>query len=52
MGVRAIDCILENRFNRLIVQRDGKITDLDIEEGLKMTKSISAEEIAQTKRLS
>jgi 6-phosphofructokinase 1 len=52
MGVRAVECISEGRLNRLIVLKDGKIGDVDIEEGLKMTKSISEEELARAKLLS
>ena len=51
MGVHAIDCLIEKRYNRLIVERDGKIGDVDIEEGLSMTKTISEEEIKNAKRL-
>jgi len=47
MGVHAIECINEGRLNRLIVYRDGKITDIDIEEGLKMEKTISEEDLAR-----
>lgn len=52
MGVHAIDCLLEKRFNRLISELDGKITDVDIEAGLSKKKTISSEEIEQAKRLS
>lgn len=45
MGARAIDCIRENRLNRIICQRDGHITDIDLDEGLEMTKSINTDEI-------
>ena len=51
MGVHAIDCLVEKRYNRLIVERDGKICDVDIEEGLSMQKTISEEEIKNAKRL-
>jgi len=52
MGIHAIECINAGRLNRLIISKDGKITDVDIEEGLKMTKSISEEELARAKSLS
>ncbi|MCR4671081.1 MAG: 6-phosphofructokinase [Saccharofermentans sp.] len=52
MGIRAIDCLLEKRFNRLIVEKDGKIGDVDIEEGLEMTKTIPESFIIDAKRLS
>lgn len=52
MGVHAIECIKEGRFNRLVVQKSGVITDVDIEEGLSMKKTISQEEIEAAKLLS
>ena len=52
MGVHAIECIKEGRFNRLVVQKSGAITDVDIEEGLSMKKTISQEEIEAAKLLS
>ena len=51
MGIRAIDCLVDKRFNRLVALRNGEITDVDIEEGLAMTKSITPEIIEQAKRL-
>ena len=52
MGVRAIDCLLEKRFNRLIIEKNGKISDIDIEEGINTTKTIPAVDIENAKRLS
>ena len=52
MGVRAIDCLLQKRYNRIIVEKDGKITDIDLEEGLAMKKTIPEIEIDNAKRLS
>jgi 6-phosphofructokinase 1 len=51
MGIQAIDCLIEKRFNRLVVMQHGEITDVDIEEGLEMSKTISPERIAKIKRL-
>jgi len=51
MGIHAIDCLLGKRFNRLIIEKDGRIGDVDIEEGLEMTKTIPELEIANAKRL-
>ncbi len=51
MGVHAIECIQEKRLNRLVVYRDGEITDVDIEEGLSMKKSISMDELERSKLL-
>ncbi|MBR6879584.1 MAG: 6-phosphofructokinase [Clostridiales bacterium] len=52
MGVRAIDCLLEGRYNRIIVEKNGKITDVDLEEGLATTKTIPSIEIENARRLS
>jgi len=52
MGIRAIDCLLEKRYNRLIVEKNGQIDDVDIEEGLEMTKTITEKFIKDAKRLS
>lgn len=52
MSAHAIDCIKEKRLNRLVVMKDGKITDVDIEEGLSMTKTIDENELAKFKLLS
>ena len=51
MGIKAIDCLVEKRFNRLIVQQHGEISDVDIEEGLAMTKTITPDIIENIKRL-
>ena len=51
MGIKAIDCLMEKRYNRLVVRQHGEITDIDIEEGLAMTKTITPELIANAKRL-
>ena len=52
MGVRAIDCLLQKRYNRIIVEKSGVITDIDLEEGLAMKKTIPSIEIENAKRLS
>ena len=52
MGIRAIDCLVERRYNRLIIEKDGKISDVDIEVGLEMTKTIPEQDIINAKRLS
>ena len=51
MGLQAIDCLMEKRYNRIIVEKNGQITDVDLEEGLAMTKTISQKEIDDAKRL-
>ncbi len=45
MGALAIDCIHEGRFNRVIVELNGRITDLDLDEGLEMTKAIDSKRV-------
>lgn len=51
MAVQAINCLMDKRFNRIIVEKNGQISDVDIEEGLAMTKSIPSQEILDAKRL-
>jgi 6-phosphofructokinase 1 len=51
MGVRAIECIKDKRLNRLVVYKNGEITDVDIEEGLSMKKTISLDEVERSKLL-
>ncbi len=41
MSMKAIDLLCEGKTNRVVVIKDGKLYDLDINEGLNMTKSIS-----------
>ncbi|MCQ2516554.1 MAG: 6-phosphofructokinase [Saccharofermentans sp.] len=52
MGVHAIDCLLNKKYNRIIVEKAGKITDIDIEEGLAIKKTIPEIEITNANRLS
>ena len=51
MGIKAIDCLKEKRYNRLVVRQHGEITDVDIEEGLAMTKTITEDFIKNAARL-
>lgn len=52
MGVHAVECILSKKLNRLVVFKDGRISDVDIEEGLKQTKTITEEDMDRAKLLS
>ncbi len=52
MGIRAIDCIVNKKYNRIIVEKGGKISDVDIEEGIATKKTIPEIEIENAKRLS
>ena len=52
MGIHAIDCLMQKRYNRVVIEKNGKICDVDIEEALNMKKTISEKEILDAKRLS
>ena len=43
MGAKAIDLIDEGKSNRVVVVKNGEITDVDINEGLEMKKHVSKE---------
>lgn len=43
MGVHAVDLLTKGIGNRVVVKKDGKITDLDILEGLNMKKTVDAD---------
>lgn len=45
MGVQAIEALAAKRFNRLVVMKNGLITDIDIEEGMQMTKEMNLSKI-------
>lgn len=51
MGIAAVECIAKGRFNRVIVNREGRIQDMDIEEGLSMTKTIYPGSLGAVDRL-
>lgn len=40
MGARCVELLLEGKANRIVCMKDGKITDVDINEGLEMKKTI------------
>lgn len=44
MGARAVECLLENRINRIVAFKHGEITDIDLEEGLEQGKLLSSRE--------
>ena len=52
LGGRAVELLLEGKSNRLVCIQDGKIIDIDIEEGLAMKKQLSTELIELAKKLS
>ena len=51
MGLASIQCILEEKKNRIIVSQDYDVKDIDIDEGLAMTKGITEEEYKVMKML-
>lgn len=51
MGIHAIECISQKKLNRLVVYKNGEITDVDIEEGLSLKKTISMEDVERSKLL-
>ncbi len=51
MGAYAVEMLLDGKSDRIVRMKDNIITDIDIEEGLKETKSISADLIRLTKQL-
>jgi len=51
MGAYAVNVLLEGKTNRVVGYRDGKFVDFDIEEALKMTKTIDEFEYSVSKIL-
>ena len=45
MGLHAVECLRDCRYNRVIAYKDGKIVDIDIEEALNMKKTIDPVEL-------
>lgn len=45
MGIQAIECIRDERVNRIICYKSGCINDIDIEEALKAEKTIDKSEL-------
>ena len=52
MGSKCVELLLEGKSNRIVCMQDGKISDVDIEEGLAMKKEISQEMIDLARKLS
>lgn len=52
MGGRAVELLLEGKQNRIVCMRDHIITDVDIEEGLAMTKTLPQALVDLAKKLS
>ena len=51
MGARAVDILIAGKTNRVVGYRGGQFMDVDIEEGLAMTKSIDEYEYEISKLL-
>ena len=51
MGARAVGLLLEGKQNRIVCMQNSVVTDVDIEEGLAMQKSISPHMIELAKKL-
>ncbi len=52
MGGKAVELLLEGKQNRIVCMRDHIITDVDIEEGLAMTKTLPQALVDLAKKLS
>ena len=52
MGSKAVDLLLEGKSNRIVCMKNSSIIDVDIEEGLKMTKDVPQELIDLAIKLS
>jgi len=52
MGARAVDILIEGKTNRVVGYRNGQFMDVDIEEGLAMTKNIDEYEYEVARLLS
>lgn len=51
MGARCVELLLEGKANRIVCERDGKISDIDINEGLEMKKEIPEDLVKLVKKL-
>ena len=52
MGFKAVELLIAGKTNRLVVMQNGKVTDVDIDEGLQSKKEISPEMVKLCKVLS
>lgn len=52
MGAKAVELLLDGEENKVICVRDGKIIDIDINEGLSMKKQLSPELMGLVRKLS
>lgn len=52
MGSRCVELLLEGKANRVVCMRQGQISDVDINEGLEMTKQIPEDMLKLIEKLS
>ena len=51
MGAKSVELLLEGKSNRIVCMQKSEVVDVDIEEGLKMKKTISDELLRLTRQL-
>lgn len=51
MGEQAIECVTAGRFNRAVVEKNGKVKDIDLEEAVNATKEQSRDLLGVAKNL-
>lgn len=52
MGAKCVELLLDGKQNRVLCERNGRITDVDIEEGLACKKELSAELMGLIRKMS
>lgn len=52
MGAKSVELLLEGKSNRIVCMQKSEVVDVDIEDGLKMKKTISDELLRLTRQLS
>ena len=52
MGGKAVELLMEGKQNRIVCMRDARIVDVDIDEGLAMTKTLPEDLVKLVKKLS
>ena len=51
MGAKSVELLLEGKSNRIVCMQKSEVVDVDIEDGLKMKKTISDELLRLTRQL-
>ena len=52
MGCAAVEALMEGKTGRILVQRDNKVIDIDIEEGLKCHKTLDMALLEKCRKMS